>query len=271
MNKFIFNQHTPIKKLGQNFLKNKIIISKIINLIDLNYTDHVIEIGPGFGALTFPMCDIVDKITILEIDEKIVFFLSQCLLHDKLNIILTDAMRFDFKYFFSLKKNVIYRFVGNLPYNISTSFFLLVTKYYYNIYDMHFMFQKEVAERLLASPDTKSYGRLSIIAQCFYRIVPLLSVNKLNFFPIPKVDSIFLRFRPNNFIDSKDLLSHYTSLGIVTRISFSHRRKLLYKNLSGLFSKKELLSLNIDPYARAENIPVSQYIQLAKIFLKNKL
>ncbi|WP_075433707.1 16S rRNA (adenine(1518)-N(6)/adenine(1519)-N(6))-dimethyltransferase RsmA [Buchnera aphidicola] len=267
----MYIKNRPIKRLGQNFLINKDIIDKIIQKIGLHHDDNIFEIGPGFGALTFPICDIVRfNITVLEIDKRIVFFLSKCKYSKQLNIILIDAMKFDFQLFFSLQKNILYRFIGNLPYGISTSFFLYITPYHNNILDIHFMFQKEVANRIIAKPGTKEYGRLSIMAQYFYFITPILRVQKHNFFPTPKVDSIFLKFKPYYKYNRDETLQHYSALQLITRKAFQHRRKLLYKNLSLLFSKKELLKVTINPLARAENISVHQYYLLVNYFLKRE-
>ncbi|VFP81390.1 16S rRNA (adenine(1518)-N(6)/adenine(1519)-N(6))-dimethyltransferase RsmA [Buchnera aphidicola] len=268
MNDLIYKKHISIKKFGQNFLINKKIINKIIEKINFIKNDNVIEIGPGFGALTFPICSFIKKMTVLEIDENIVFFLLQSIYFKKIKVILTDVMKFNFIYFFSDKKNILYRFIGNLPYNISSCFFLSTIRYIQNIYDMHFMFQKEVANRLLASPGNKEYGRLSVIAQHFYYIKSIINVNKCNFFPIPKVDSVFLQFIPREIYPQSKIEKYFFALELITRNAFQHRRKFLNKNLSKLFSKNQLFSLGINPYVRAENIRVSQYFLLAKEFLK---
>ncbi|VFP88007.1 Ribosomal RNA small subunit methyltransferase A [Buchnera aphidicola (Cinara piceae)] len=271
MNNRIYKEHVSIKKFGQNFLINEIIITRIIQNMNLITSNNIIEIGPGFGALTFPICNFINKMTVLEIDENIVVFLMQSIYSKKIKVLLTDVMKFNFIYFFSNKKNILYRFIGNLPYNISSCFFLSTIKYIQNIHDMYFMFQKEVANRLLASPGTKEYGRLSVIAQYFYHIKFIMYVDKVNFFPIPKVDSIFLQFIPYKLCSQNEREKYFFALEFITRLAFKHRRKFLNNNLSNLFSKNELLSLGIDPYSRAENISVSQYFLLAKKFLKIKI
>ncbi|ABJ90566.1 16S rRNA (adenine(1518)-N(6)/adenine(1519)-N(6))-dimethyltransferase RsmA [Buchnera aphidicola] len=271
MRSLIYKNHVPIKKLGQNFLQNKEIINQIINLININKNDNIIEIGSGLGALTFPICRIIKKMIVLEIDEDLVFFLTQSLFIKKLQIIIADIIKFDFCCFFSLQKYKKYRFIGNLPYNIATIFFLKTIKFLYNIIDMHFMFQKEVAKRLLATPGTKEYGRLSIIAQYFYKIETVINVNKFNFFPTPKVDSTFLRFTPKYFNSKYKIDKHFSVLELITRFSFQHRRKFLNNNLISLFSTKELISLDIDPYSRAENVSLIQYCKLMKYYLKRKI
>ncbi|VFP77665.1 16S rRNA (adenine(1518)-N(6)/adenine(1519)-N(6))-dimethyltransferase RsmA [Buchnera aphidicola] len=270
MNRIMYKKHIPVKRFGQNFLKNDIIIKKIIQSMNLNNFDNVIEIGPGLGALTFPICEIIDKITVLEIDENIIFFLLCHKYNKKMNIILTDVMKFDFRYFFSLKKDVFYRLVGNLPYNISICFFLKMILYNLHIYDMHFMFQEEVAYRLLANPGHKKYGKLSVMAQFFYRITPITPVDKFDFFPKPKINSIFLRFVPyNHKYDDYSIEKYFFALELITRTAFQHRRKLLKSNLSNIFSEKLLLKLNIHSFFRAENVSVYQYSLLVKNFLKS--
>ncbi|VFP85712.1 Ribosomal RNA small subunit methyltransferase A [Buchnera aphidicola (Cinara pseudotaxifoliae)] len=269
MNRSMYTKHIPVKRFGQNFLKNKIIINKIIQKMNLSKFDYIIEIGPGLGALTFPICDIVDKITVFEIDENIIFFLLCHQYNEKMNIILTDVMQFDFRYFFSLKRGVLYRLVGNLPYNISVCFFFKMIICNLHIHDMHFMFQKEVADRLLANPGNKEYGKLSVIAQFFYKIKPITTVDKFDFFPTPKIDSVFLRFIPyTNKYNKYDIERYFFAIELITRTAFQHRRKLLKNNLSKMFSETLLLKLDIHLFSRAENVSVHQYSLLAKNFLK---
>ncbi|VFP83569.1 16S rRNA (adenine(1518)-N(6)/adenine(1519)-N(6))-dimethyltransferase RsmA [Buchnera aphidicola] len=268
MNRFIYKKHIPVKRFGQNFLKNKTIINKIIQKIYLNKVDNFIEIGPGLGALTFPICNIVNTITVLEIDENIISFLLQSKYSKKIKIILTDVMKFDFQYFFSLNKNILYRLVGNLPYSISTCLLIELIQYNSYIFDMNFMFQKEVACRLLATPSSKEYGKLSVLAQYFYKIIPICSIDKYNFFPNPKIDSMFLRFIPYRVHNQNQINRYFFALEKITRVAFQHRRKFLIKNLFKLFSQKTLLKFNISPFSRAEDVSVHQYSLLAKNFLK---
>ncbi|VFP81014.1 Ribosomal RNA small subunit methyltransferase A [Buchnera aphidicola (Cinara kochiana kochiana)] len=268
MNGLIYKKHIPVKRFGQNFLKNKIIINKILQQMYLKNIDNFIEIGPGLGALTFPICNVVNKITVLEIDENIVFFLLQSKYNKKMQIILTDVMKFDFQYFFSLHENILYRLVGNLPYSISTCLLINLIQYNSYILDMNFMFQKEVACRLLAIPGSKEYGKISILAQYFYKIIPICDIDKCNFFPSPKIDSVFLRFIPYRIHNQKQINRYFFALELITRIAFQHRRKFLNKNISKLFSQQTLLKCDIHPFSRAEDVSVYQYYLLAKNFLK---
>ncbi|VFP78074.1 Ribosomal RNA small subunit methyltransferase A [Buchnera aphidicola (Cinara cuneomaculata)] len=268
MNRFTYERHIPVKRFGQNFLKNKTIINTIIQKMHLKTIDSVIEIGPGLGALTFPICNIVEKITVLEIDENIIFLLLKSKYYKHVKMILTDVIKFDFHYFFSLNTSILYRLIGNLPYNIATCLLINLIQYNVYIFDMHFMFQKEVAHRLLAIPGNKKYGKLSVLAQYFYKIIPVLDVDRYNFFPAPKVDSVFLRFIPYNKFNQNKINRYFFALEQITRMAFQHRRKFLINNLSKLFSEKTLLKFNINPFLRAEDVSIHQYYLLAKNFLK---
>jgi 16S rRNA (adenine1518-N6/adenine1519-N6)-dimethyltransferase len=257
----------PKKKYGQHFLVNDAIIEAIIKQINPNKKERLVEIGPGLGALTKPISVLVEKLTVIEIDCKILNFLKNHSYYSKLVVFCDDVLRFNFLNLFN-ENNQLLRIFGNLPYNISTVLILLLFKQIEIIHDMHFMLQKEVAERLVANPGNKAYGRLSIIAQYYCNNKILLNVNAENFWPIPKVDSVFVNLIPHMhapyFVNDIKVLSH------ITKIAFQNRRKIVRHSLKPLFSEKNLIQLSIDPKCRAENISVLQYCQLSN-FLYQKL
>lgn len=262
-------KYVPNKKLGQNFLVNKEIIHKIVTIINPQYLDKILEIGPGLGALTYPIGNLVQELIVLEIDEKIILSLLKFKSKNSLRIILANAIKFQYFFLFLEDVKVKFRFIGNLPYNISTNFLLKIIRYKNNIYDMNFMFQKEVAERILAKPNTKKYGRLSIIVQSFFDVSFSLFVCKSNFFPVPKVDSIFLKFLPINKTYIYSFNKYFLAIGLVTKIAFRCRRKILRNSFKNIFCSNKLLSLGINPFLRAENLSVLQYFKLSEYFIKN--
>ncbi|AEH39683.1 dimethyladenosine transferase [Buchnera aphidicola (Cinara tujafilina)] len=268
MNNIKFYSHIPNRKLGQNFLINKDIIKFIIKSINIKYNDKMLEIGPGLGSLTYPVSQIVKELIILEIDKSLHPILYDLKFKNHVKIIFANAMTFDYNNFFDKYQNKLIRFFGNLPYNISTAFLLHILRYKENIYDMHFMFQKEVADRIIAQPHDKKYGRLSIVVQFFFTIKYILSIEKIHFFPVPKVDSVFLKFSPINKLYKYNIIQYINTISYITKIAFQHRRKILKHTLCHLFHLKELSYFGINALQRAENISVKQYFQLTEYFIK---
>lgn len=263
MNKIhIKKKYFPKKRFGQHFLRDINIVNSIINYINPKIDEKIIEIGPGFGALTEKILKFVDKITVIEIDSNIVEYLNKNNnFKNKLKILNKDVMKINFFSFFKKKK--LLRIFGNIPYNISTSFIFYLLKYNNIINDMHFMFQKEVVDRLIAKPDNKNYGKLSVMAQCYYNITPLIEVPSNSFWPIPKVKSTLVRIIPNNKLPF--FSCNFKKLSKVTNIAFSQRRKMIKNSLKNILNKKKILELNIDLKSRAENLSIENYFFLSKL------
>lgn len=267
MNKKI-EKYFPLKKYGQNFLVNKNVIEDIVNFINPKMKQTLIEIGPGLGALTKPVCNIVDELIVIEIDPVVLSFLEKFSFYSKLTVFCQDALNFNyFNLFYS--KNRLMRIFGNLPYNIATSLLFYFFKNNKIIEDMNFMLQKEFAERLVASPGNKSYGRLSIISQYYYNIKIKFDVLSLNFRPIPKVDSSFVNFKP--YKNSPYFTYDVNVLSNITNLAFQKRRKTLRNSLKNIVSEKILLKLDIDPKLRAENVSILQYCHLSNYIINNNL
>lgn len=267
MNKKI-KKYFSLKKFGQNFLINKDLIQKIVKLINPKMQQTLIEIGPGLGSLTKFICDLIDELIVVEIDSNLLSILEKCSFYSKLVVFCQDALTFDYSSFF-YKKNRLIRVFGNLPYNISTSLLFCLFKKNYIIKDMNFMLQKEVAERLVAFPGSKSYGRLSIIAQYYCNIKILLYISPENFRPIPKVFSAFVNLTP--YIKSPYFTHDVNVLSYITKLAFQKRRKILRHSLGKIFSEKILLKLDINPKLRAENISILQYCQLSNYVIENNI
>jgi len=261
MNSRVHQGHFARKRFGQNFLNDPYIIESIVNAIHPQKGEVVVEIGPGLAALTEPVGDRLDAMTVIEIDRDLAARLqTHPFLGPKLTIFQQDAMTFDFAAYAAEKGQPI-RVFGNLPYNISTPLMFHLFSYMGAIKDMHFMLQKEVVNRLVAGPGSKAYGRLSVMAQYYCQVIPVLEVPPESFTPAPKVDSAVVRLMPYQSIPHP--VEDIRALSRITTEAFGKRRKTLRNSLGHLFSADVLAELNIDPTLRAENISVKQYCQLA--------
>ena len=258
--------HTARKRFGQNFLHDTHVIQNIVAAICPQKDQFLLEIGPGLGALTEPVAEQIDRLTVLELDRDLAERLRHHpFLHQKLNVIETDAMLFDFAQLYASEKlaeeQQKIRVFGNLPYNISTPLMFHLFKFCDIIQDMHFMLQKEVVKRLCAAPNSKAYGRLTIMTQYFCQVMPVLEVPPSAFKPAPKVDSAVVRLIPHQQLPHavKDLYW----LNRVTAQAFHQRRKTLRNALSTLISPENLTALSIDLNGRAENLSIADYARLA--------
>lgn len=262
--------HTARKRFGQNFLHDQNVIHNIVAAINPQKDQFLLEIGPGLGALTEPVADLVDQLTVVELDRDLAERLRHHpFLQPKLTIIEQDALRFNFReYFDGLELNGKgVRVFGNLPYNISTPLMFHLFKFHDLVQDMHFMLQKEVVKRLCAAPNSKAYGRLTIMAQYYCQVMPVLEVPPTAFKPAPKVDSAVVRLVPYKTLPHpvKDVYW----LNRVTTHAFNQRRKTLRNALSILFSAEQLEALGIDLNARAENLALADYAKLANWLCDN--
>ena len=248
----------PKKSLGQNFLLDKNIIYKIINAAKIKSSDVVLEVGPGTGNLTeFIVAQKPKKIFLIEKDETLANDLEKRYL-DNISIIKKDILKIPYDFFFGKK----FLILGNLPYNISTKILsdlclnknLIVSK-------MILMFQKEVAERILANVDSKNYSRITILSKWKYDIKKITDVKPNSFFPRPKVHSTVLEFLPKkNFHQIKDP----KNLEKITKVFFSQRRKMIKKPISILFKNFQFnyKKFNVKPSDRPQNLDVSKYLKI---------
>ena len=248
----------PKKSLGQNFLLDKNIIYKIIHTAKIRSSDVVLEIGPGTGNLTkFIVAQKPKKIYLIEKDENLANDLEKQYL-DNISIIKKDILKIPYD-FYSGKKFLI---LGNLPYNISTKILselclnknLIVSK-------MILMFQKEVAERILANVNSKNYGRITILCKWKFNIKKITDVKPNSFFPKPKVHSTVLEFvSKRKFHEIKDP----KNLEKITRVFFSQRRKMIKKPINILFKNFQFdyKKFNIKPSDRPQNIDIKEYLEI---------
>ena len=259
--------HTARKRFGQNFLHDDQIIQSIVAAINPQANDFLIEIGPGLGALTEPVAEQIEHLTVIELDRDLAERLRHHpFLHQKLTVIEQDIMRFDFQQL-ARQADKPLRIFGNLPYNISTPLMFHLFQYHDVIQDMHFMLQKEVVNRLCAGPNSKAYGRLTIMAQYFCQVIPVLEVPPSAFKPAPKVDSAVVRLVPHKVLPYpvKDLYW----LNRVCTQAFNQRRKTLRNSLVDLFTAEQLVELEIKLTDRAENLTIADYARLANWLADN--
>jgi 16S rRNA (adenine1518-N6/adenine1519-N6)-dimethyltransferase len=249
-------RHAPRKRFGQHFLVDPAIIERIIGAIDPRRGDHVVEIGPGLGALTAPLLARLDHLHVVEIDRDLSARLRERHAAEQLTVHEADALEFDFA---ALPAPL--RIVGNLPYNISTPLLFHVAAAASRCTDLHFMLQQEVVDRMVAKPSESEYGRLSVMLQYRFLLERLFDVAPGSFRPRPKVRSAVVRLLPRPM----EQLGAVSELGLsrVVARAFSMRRKTLRNTLSGLISAGELAELGIDPGKRAQELPVAAFVTVA--------
>ncbi|CAL4319272.1 Ribosomal RNA small subunit methyltransferase A [Buchnera aphidicola (Chaitophorus sp. 3695)] len=268
-NKYKYIKFFQKKKFGQNFLTDPLIITKIIKCINPIQNDLLLEIGPGLGALTIPICNIISKLNVVDIDLDVLNFFKNKKIFSKINFFLKDICKFNLMQFYLNNKKKKIRIFGNLPYNISTILLIRLIKFNFIIKDMHFMFQKEVANRILSHPNSKLYGRLSILIQYFFKVKKMFDISPKSFYPSPKIYSTFLKFSPHKIFSQFNF--DLNILSKITKIAFSKRRKILKHSLKNLFTEDVLLKLNINSKLRAENLSLKKYCQLTDYLIRQDI
>ena len=253
------------KSLGQNFLIDKNILEKITNTTKIT-NKIVLEVGPGTGNLTsYILKKNPKKLFVIEKDNQLAIDLKNKF-NNQISIIHEDVLKIDETTFFKDKLIVF----GNLPYNISTE---IISKWIINLKDKFWfeclvlMFQKEVADRIIAELNTSSYGRLSIICNWKLNIRKICDIKPESFFPKPNVDSSLLFFYPKkNFVK----INNPNNLEKVTRIFFNQRRKMLKKPFNQLFNGNQnvINKLKIDLNLRPQNLNLDTYYKLASEYEK---
>lgn len=288
-------KHIPKKRFGQNFLTDRAIINSLIEAINPQVDDRMVEIGPGLGAMTQPLLARLKHLHVIELDRDIVSWMQSHYPAEKITIHNIDALKFDFGNLTESdkkpgmsagrqeegKKTVQaaqrgtddaanaanapgfqrIRVVGNLPYNISTPILFHLLDNVDAIIDMHFMLQKEVVERMVAAPSTSAYGRLSVMLQYRLQMEYLLTVPPEAFDPPPKVESAFVRAVPHAKLPYP--AEDEALFASVVQAAFGQRRKTLRNTLKGLLDDAGFTALGLDSQLRAENLPVSAFVDIA--------
>jgi 16S rRNA (adenine1518-N6/adenine1519-N6)-dimethyltransferase len=250
-------KHIARKRFGQHFLSDGGIIDAIVRAIAPLPGQRMVEIGPGLAALTQPLVERLGHLTVIELDRDLAQRLRA---HQQLTVIESDVLKVDLHHMpaHSSQASGKWRVVGNLPYNISTPILFHLLGYVDCIEDQHFMLQKEVIDRMVASPCTAAYGRLSVMLQWRYAMEDVLFVPPESFEPPPRVDSAVVRMRPRE----TPVAVHVPLLSELVQVAFSQRRKLLRHTLGRWLSDKDFAG-QFDVQRRAEEVPVAEYTALA--------
>ena len=249
------------KHLGQNFLHDRSVVAKIVLAINPQPGDRIVEIGPGQGALTFPLLDRHGVLTAIEFDRDLLQPLAAAAqVHGALTLIPADVLSVEFT---ALAGDGQIRLVGNLPYNLSSPILFHALDHAAAVRDMHFMLQKEVVERMAAGPGSKVYGRLSVTLQAYCAVTPLFTVAPGAFRPAPKVDSAVVRLVPR----APDTIGidNPRRFAEVVRAAFGQRRKTLRNALDGVVDSAAMQAAGVRPEARAEQLAVADFIRLANL------
>ena len=258
--------HRARKRFGQNFLHDPAIISRIVQAVNPRPDDQLVEIGPGHGAITLPLLQAAGRLDVVELDRDLVGPLAdRCRDAGELKIHNADALSFDFC---SLVTDTPLRIVGNLPYNISTPLLFHLLDQHRCIRDMHFMLQKEVVERMAASPGSGAWGRLSVMLQYRCHVMPLFGIGPGAFSPPPKVESAFVRLLPH--AQPPVAVTDEAVFRNVVRQAFGQRRKTLRNTLRGLLDTDEISAAGIDPGVRAETLDLAGFAALANRVAENQ-
>lgn len=248
------------KQFGQHFLADRYYVDKIVMAVNPVAGDNLVEIGPGQGAITFPLLRKHPRLTVIEFDRDLIAPLTAAAAPlGELTIIHRDVLQVDFSALAEPGRKI--RLVGNLPYNISSPILFHALEHAAAISDMTFMLQKEVVDRMAAGPGSKVYGRLSVMLQAYCRVDSLFIVPPGAFRPPPKVDSAVARLVPHD--PATIGINDPARFAEVVRAAFGQRRKTLRNALNGVCTAEQFAAAGVRPEARAEQIEVAQFIALA--------
>lgn len=251
--------HRARKRFGQNFLHDEHWIERIARTIDAKPGETVVEIGPGQAALTRKMIADAGHATAIEIDRDLAAWLKETF-PETLTLIEADALKLDWNEVHSGKA---LRIVGNLPYNISSPLLFHLMTVADRVIDQHFMLQKEVVDRMVATPGSKVYGRLSVMLQYRYRMQKMFDVPPGAFTPAPKVTSSIVRMIPKK-VDEL-LPVDLERFAVIVAAAFNQRRKTLRNALAKLLTEEDIKKAGVDPALRAEALDVEAFVRLARI------
>ena len=250
------------KRLGQHFLHDPAVIERLVATIAPEPTDCMIEIGGGKGALTFPLLQKLQRLHVVELDERMADHLEKSAPEpEKLVLHRDDALQFNFSSLSTEPASL--RVVGNLPYNISTPLLFHLLTHRAAIKDIHVMLQKEVATRITAPPGGKDYGRLTVMLTLWAKTEHCFDIGPGAFSPPPKVHSTVVRMTPQVAprLDIKNI-ERFTELVALT---FSMRRKTLARSLKGQLTRDQISAAGIDPGARPETLDAIDFAKLADL------
>ena len=250
--------HIPRKRFGQHFMRDQSVIQRIVSAIHPVAGEHLVEIGPGQGAITIPILKITKRLDAIELDRDLIEELESRAVRGGLIVHEADALNFDFA---SLQVGKIpLRIFGNLPYNISTPLLFHLLTFAPIIKDMIFMLQKEVAERLAAPANSDDYGRLSVMMQYHCQVDLLFNVGKNAFHPPPKVESSIVRLTPHRAYPC--VANDYALFASIVKQAFGQRRKTLRNSLRDLVDAESWERMPVRSDLRAENLSVKDFVAI---------
>jgi len=252
------------KKFGQNFLVDRYFISKIINEINPKEENIILEIGPGKGAITEPILKKINHISVVEIDPDMIKILKHKISPKNISILSENVLCINDEFFKKFNK-----IIGNLPYYIATEIILKLTKIYSSSFELYFMVQKEVAERITAKPSNKSFGRLSVILQYYFNTEILFEIPPEAFSPQPKITSAFIRLIRKKRVSLKVI--DKDSFEKIVKLAFSQKRKTIKNNFKNILFDKDFFNLEISPKIRSEALTIDQFIKLENYVTQNNI
>ena len=257
----LHGEHRARKRFGQHFLHDRNVIDHIVAAIDPVPGQALVEIGPGLGALTLPVLAECERLHVVELDRDVIPRLeAACAGRGELVVHRGDALAFDFGAL-SRELGAPLRLIGNLPYNISTPLLFHFLEVAGTVRDMHFMLQKEVVDRMAATPGGKDYGRLTVMLAARVRVEKLFDVGPESFRPPPKVDSSIVRLVPHAAPPFP--IPDPARFADVVVKAFSQRRKTLRNSLQGTVTPAAFAATGIDPQRRAETLSPAEFAALA--------
>lgn len=265
----MMKSHRPRKRFGQNFLHDQHVLDRIIAAADIQKDDHILEVGPGPGALTGRLLATGQPVLAVEIDRD----LAGALIareEPSLEVVIGDVLRRDWG---TLLKNPPYKLVANLPYNISSQILFKTLEHRHSFRRLVLMFQKEVGDRLVAEKGTRSYGILTVLMQTWFKIDRVVKVPPGAFNPPPKVDSVVLRFEPLE--TPRVIVKDEVLYRKLVKDAFAQRRKTLRNSLVGTGWSAKLLdkafvATGIDPGRRGETLAIEEFGALANFLISTE-
>lgn len=254
--------HRARKRFGQNFLIDHGIIREIVRAVHPQAEDHIVEIGPGKGAITELLADSCQHLRVIELDRDLAPWLKvKFEKHPDFQLFQADALAFDFSQLVPHDRGL--RIVGNLPYNISTPLIFHLLSYSDAVTDMHFMLQKEVVKRMAAQAGDSAYGRLGIMVQYYCAVEALFEVPPSAFDPAPKVDSAIVRLTPHRQLPYP--ARNIRVLEKLVNLAFQQRRKTLRNSLKATLAPEVIDSLPVDAGVRAETLSLETFVTLSNL------
>lgn len=252
------------KKFGQNFLSDQSVVKEILNYLKPLGQDKVLEIGPGMGAITMPLLNELNHISVIEIDPDMINYLQKKIPESKINIINRDVLSINNK-----ELEVYERVIGNLPYYISTEILIKMIDIVDSLNDIHFMFQKEVAERITAKPKSKNFGRLSVLIQYFFEAEILFDISANSFSPPPKIQSSFIKLMPRKKEGLK--FKNFNNFKKVIKTAFRFKRKTLKNNFKDILDEDNFNSIGINFQKRAEMLSIDDFVNIENYIYDHKI